>query len=220
MVWQVLRIAATWLILFISICLLGWACQQNKGKTLPYYVSPNFTPQWQIKEGKDHKVAAFSTYNQNGQIITQEVLKDKISLVNFFFTGCGSICPKMTKNLKWVMDSLRLQPKVQCLSFTVTPWIDSLPRLQQFTSRYNITTPQWHLLNGSKDLIYPLARKSFFAEEELGFDKSTGEFLHTELVLLVDENLRLRGVYNGTQKFDAEKMIEDVQILLNSAAKP
>jgi len=220
MAWRAPKIAATWAILFISLSFTGWNCKQNKSKTLPYYVSPNFTPHWQITPALDHTIATFSAYNQNGEIITQHVLKDKISLVNFFFTSCGSICPKMTKNLKWVMDSLRLEPKVQCLSFTVTPWIDSLPRLKKFANRYQILTPQWHLLNGPKTMIYPLARRSFFAEEEPGYDKSNGEFLHTELVLLVDQNLRLRGVYNGTQKFDAEKMIEDIHILLNNEPKP
>ncbi|MFX4963500.1 SCO family protein, partial [Acinetobacter baumannii] len=72
------------------------------------------------------------------------------------------------------------------LSYSVTPWIDSVPRLKLFANNYKITNPNWHLLTGDKSSIYTLARKSYFAEEDLGFTKDSTEFLHTEHTMLVD----------------------------------
>lgn len=209
------KIAEMLKIASISVCLLLLACNPKQdAKKLPYYLDASLLPYWELPESKDHHLGNFEVYDQQNQSLTQAQLQGKITLVNFFFTGCGSICPKMTKILKGVADSFRFEPNLQLYSFTVTPWIDSLPKLEKFGERYQINPNQWHLVNGPKEEVYPLARKSFFAEEEPGLDKSTQEFLHTELVLLVDQNLRLRGVYNGTQQLEAEKMMADIWVLL------
>jgi protein SCO1/2 len=77
-----------------------------------------------------------------------------------------------------------------------------------------VKNKRWHLLTGNKSDIYALARKSYFAEEEPGFDKDSTNFLHTEHMLLVDKTGRLRGIYNGTLQLEAERMIEDIELLL------
>ena len=65
--------------------------------------------------------------------------------------------------------------------------------------------------------LYDLARKSYFAEEELGLNKSSNEFLHTEMVFLIDKNSHIRGVYNGTIKLEIKRLLEDITILKNSS---
>ncbi|MEL4881708.1 SCO family protein, partial [Shewanella algae] len=71
----------------------------------------------------------------------------------------------------------------------------------------------WHLLTGDKSSIYTLARKSYFAEEDLGFTKDSTEFLHTEHTMLVDRYGRIRGIYNGTLQLEMEQLIKDIQLL-------
>ena len=101
------------------------------------------------------------------------------------------------------------------LSFSVTPWMDSIPALRSFAESYSIEAKNWHLLTGEKSEIYRLARRSYFAEKDLGFTKDSTEFLHTEHVVLVDPQLRLRGVYNATLKQDILQLQRDVAQLLN-----
>jgi protein SCO1/2 len=99
------------------------------------------------------------------------------------------------------------------LSYSVTPWIDSTSVLKAFKKRNGINNPNWHFLTGSKSKIYDLARKSYFAEEDLGFTKDSTEFLHTEHFILVDKSKRIRGIYNGTLSFEMYQMIDDIQTL-------
>ena len=77
----------------------------------------------------------------------------------------------------------------------------------------SIKNTNWHFLTGSKSAIYQLARKSYFAEEDIGFSKDSTEFLHTEHFILVDKNKRIRGIYNGTLTLEMQKLLEDIKTL-------
>ena len=140
-------------------------------------------------------------------------IEGKIHVANFIFTSCGSICPTMTRHLKLVQDEFRSDTTVVLLSYSVTPWIDTVDKLKIFADKNGINSTNWHLLTGNKSEIYTLARQSYFAEEDLGFTKDSTEFLHTEHVLLVDKNKRIRGIYNGTLQLEAEQLIEDIKTL-------
>jgi len=102
---------------------------------------------------------------------------------------------------------------VEIVSFSVTPWIDSPEILLKYKQKNGISQPNWHFLTGDKKAIYDLARKSYFAEERIGFAKDSSEFLHTEHFVLVDEKLRIRGIYNGTLATEVNQMIADVKTL-------
>ena len=100
------------------------------------------------------------------------------------------------------------------LSFSVTPWIDNVKRMHDFALKNQITSPNWHLLTGNKSQIYTLARRSYFAEEDLGFTKDSTNFLHTEHILLIDKTKRIRGIYNGTLQLEAEQLVKDIRMLM------
>jgi protein SCO1/2 len=77
----------------------------------------------------------------------------------------------------------------------------------------SIHNNNWHFLTGDKGSIYELARKSYFAEEDLGFTKDSTEFLHTEHIILVDGSGHIRGIYNGTLQLETEQLIKDIRTL-------
>ncbi|MFX5595408.1 SCO family protein, partial [Acinetobacter baumannii] len=72
--------------------------------------------------------------DQHNQIINNQSINNKIHVANFIFTSCGSICPKMTNNLKLVDSAFANDKDVILLSYSVTPWIDSVPRLKLFAN--------------------------------------------------------------------------------------
>jgi protein SCO1/2 len=193
--------------------------QENKAIKLPYYNTPEFTPQFissatEANQKITHSISPFSMTDQHGKQITEKDIEGKIHVANFIFTRCGSICPVMTKHMKLLQDVFKNNGNVVMLSYSVTPWIDSVARLKQYADNNAITSPNWHLLTGSKSEIYKLARQSYFAEEDLGFSKDSTDFLHTEHILLVDRNKKIRGIYNGTLQLEAEQLIKDINTLL------
>lgn len=205
--------------LLVSSILLFSCCSKSEDSfELPYYNEPDFKPIFLSNESDvnkriTHRIQGFSFLNQDSLVITQQNIEGKVHVANFIFTKCGVVCPVLTKNLKIVSDSLKSEKDLVFLSYSVTPWIDFPSVLNSYKTKNNIQNSNWHFLSGSKSEIYSLARKSYFAEEDIGFAKDSSAFLHTEHFILVDKNKRIRGVYNGTLSFDMQQLIEDIKIL-------
>jgi protein SCO1 len=203
-------------IVFLNVSFLLFCCKEKV--SLPYYNSPEFTPVFveheQVAPKINHQISDFSFTDQHNSTITQKHIEGKVHVANFIFTSCGNICPKMTGNMKRVSETFHNDKALVILSYSVTPWIDSVGRLKQYAEENDIRSANWHLLTGSRAAIYNLARTSYFAEEDLGFTKDSTEFLHTEHFLLIDKTKRIRGIYNGTLQLEIDQLIQDINTLL------
>jgi protein SCO1 len=217
MVTQVLNIAKVfgqkwWIVCSFLLC---FGCNDAQ-KSVPYYMTPDLSPTWDIKELKAgaHAIDTFTFINHHGEEFGSKQLAGKTYLANFFFTSCPAICPKMSNNILKVARHFVETDRVQIVSFSVTPDIDSVSKLKQYHEIYDMGK-NWSLLTGNQSDIYKLARHSFYVEEEFGLSLDTDEFLHTERCILIDENGHIRGVYNATVALDMERIIDDIDLLLN-----
>ncbi len=212
------RIAFLNKLILLAVLFTVGCAQTQIPKELPYYNEPNFTPLFlksdkEVKQKVTHTIDVFSFTDQHNNRVTQKDIEGKIHVANFIFTSCGSICPIMTKQMKIVENEFGNNTDVLLLSYSVTPWIDSVPRLKKYADINKISSKNWHLLTGGKKEIYDLARRSYFAEEDIGFTKDSSQFLHTEHVLLVDKSKRIRGIYNGTLQLEMEQLVRDIKTL-------
>ena len=203
--------------ILVVVCFLLISCKDER-KPLPYFNTPDFTPYFignedEVNQKITHRIADFNFIDQNNLPITQKSIEGKIHVANFFFTACGSICPSTMSNLSKVSNTFMHDSSIVVLSYTVTPWIDGVTRLKQYALGNKVSDINWHLLTGDKAKIYDLARKSYFAEEEIGFSKDSSDFLHTEHFILVDKHKRIRGIYNGTLQLEADLLITDINLL-------
>lgn len=185
-------------------------------KSLPIFnpadVNPELVDSTVQYKSKYHTIADFSFVNQNGVTITQKDYEGKIYVADFFFTTCGSICPKMSVNLEEVQKAFANNPKVKLLSHTVFPETDSVPVLKAYAKKHNVIDAKWNLVTGDKKEIYAMARKSYLAVK-LGKPSELYDMVHTENFVLVDTKRRVRGFYDGTNKEDIKKLIEDINFL-------
>lgn len=161
-----------------------------------------------------HKISDFNLTNQNGEPIDLEHWKGKIIIVNFFFTSCPSICPKMSANLKKLLDQLPGNLSIQVNSITVDPEKDDIGRLKKYATRYN-APDNWNFLTGEKKDIYRLARNSFLVVATDG-DGGVNDFIHSEKLILVDNLNQIRGLYDGTNESQVNMLLKDVKKLLAS----
>ena len=185
----------------------------NEGEQLPFYISPDFTPTFEEPKTGSHKIKHFVFTNQDGLPFGSDNLNGKIHIANFMFTSCTNICPIMTTNMTEVEKMFENNQNIQLVSFTVTPWIDNPDLLKRYKQEFTMNSSNWNFLTGNKSDIYRLARKSYFAEEEIGFTKDSTDFLHTEHFLLVDKAMRIRGIYNGTLRLEMQQLIKDIHLL-------
>lgn len=214
--------------LFILVALTAlFSCQNSTPKEevdsrvseLPYYNSPEFTPNWISPKNdslkKFHKIRDFNLVNQNGETITEQTVQGKIYIADFFFVTCPGICPKMTKNMGIVQEVFLNNDDVLILSHSVTPDLDSVSVLKSYAENHNIESGKWHLLTGKRNMIYDLGRNNYFIEEDLGLETENfdDEFIHTENFVLIDQNRHIRGIYNGLNKTSVQQLIADVKTL-------
>ena len=195
------------------------ACAEVPDRQLPIYNPSDFNPDLVDKSlrnsNKYHTVSDFKLTNQYGKIITQEDYKDKIYVVDFFFTRCPSICPIMTNNMGKIQNKFKDNATLMLLSLSVTPEIDSIPVLREYASNKGVIGSKWNITTGDKKHIYELARKSYFAVVEQG-DGGLQDFIHTPNFILVDKEKQIRGIYDGTNDTDIERIIEDINVLMSS----
>lgn len=177
------------------------------------------------------KVPDFSFTNQDGKTITNKDYLGKVYVIEFFFTTCPTICPRMNRNLVEIQNEFQQFENFGVASFTINPDFDTKEVLKAYAETYGITNPNWHLMTGNQEAIYKLANEGFNlytavdAEVEGGFEHS-GNFA------LIDKNgyIRSRVVngnplifYNGIiseeEKVDDEGINEEISILKEDIAK-
>lgn len=209
-------------ILFLGLfmCLLGCKEVTSEPKQvpkLPYFNEATFTPQWLSEEevpANFHQIPAFSLTDQEGERVTEKDLDGKVTVVDFFFTACPGICSDLTNNLGLVQEPFLNEDKVIILSHSVTPEQDNVAILKSYAKVRGVNSNRWHLLTGDRSVIYDLGRNQYFIEEDLGLEQDEDAFIHTENLVLIDQKRRIRGIYNGLNKSSVNRLIDDMNVLL------
>ncbi|HYK47597.1 MAG TPA: SCO family protein [Parafilimonas sp.] len=181
---------------------------KEKYKSLPVYGEAGIN----TSKSTEHHVQPFTLEDQDGKTFTLADIKNKIVVVDFFFTSCTSVCPKMTMALKDVADAFRDDDNVALISFTVDPETDDPARLKWYIHQLNISSPHWTFLTGDKPEIYRLARRSFFLTASDG-DGGPNDFIHSDKLVLIDKEKRVRGYYTGTDEKAVKQLMTDIKKL-------
>lgn len=137
--------------------------------------------------GTKRKVPEFSFTNQNGKVVTNKDYEGKVYVIEFFFTTCPTICPRMNNNLVQIQNEFKGFENFGVASFTINPEHDTSEVLNAYAKTYGITNPNWHLLTGDKEAIYKLANEGFYiyAAENKAVE---GGFEHSGNFALIDKN--------------------------------
>lgn len=162
-----------------------------------------------------HTVKPFSFINQDGKVVTNKDFDGKIYVVEYFFTTCEGICPKMNENMAKVYQAFRGQNDVAILSHTVDPETDTVEQLKRYSMKFDADPNQWVFVTGNKDSLYKMAIKSYIVPvtEDTTNTDVLPDFIHTEKFILVDKEKHIRGIYDGTNEGDVKKLIVDINTL-------
>lgn len=199
---------------FFIVIIILFSCNENthtKKLVLPVFGEKKINS-GEINDTIYHTIQPFLFTNQDGEKVTEETIKGKIFVADFFFATCQSICPIMSSQLIYVQSAFDKDDSVLILSHTVNPMHDSVLVLKQYAQSYGAVKNKWHFLTGSKKEIYDMARYSYLVNA-LEDDGSAEGFLHSELFVLVDAKKRIRGFYDGTDSVAVAKLISDIKLL-------
>ncbi len=160
-----------------------------------------------------HRIPNFRFTDQDSNIVTNETYKDKIYVVDFFFTSCPTICPKVTAQMLRLYDKYKQDDRIMLLSHTIDIKHDSIPKLKNYAEKIGAKSPHWRFVTGSKDSIYGIANDYFSVAKE---DPNTpGGFDHSGRLILVDKKKMVRAFCDGTDEKDVTRFMEDIDLLLN-----
>ena len=165
---------------------------ESRSKNLSLNEVTNTTPlSYLIINGEKKKVSSFSFINQNGKTITNDDYIGKVFLLEFFFTTCPTICPKMNQNLVSIQNSFPNQPDFGIASITINPNYDTVEVLKDYADQYGVKNPNWHFLTGDQGVIYELANSGFnlYAAQVNG---AAGGFEHSGNFALIDKQGYIR----------------------------
>jgi protein SCO1/2 len=184
---------------------------------LPFYRTAALTPEWIAASAPEyssiHRVADFALLDQRGVPVTEDSVAGRVYVASFFYSDCRQLCPRLKSSLSRVQNAFRDSPDVLILSHTVFPEVDDTARLDAYAAANGVVASKWHLLTGRRDIIERLARESYFVELSDTTGNTQGRLLHTETLVLVDQERRIRGVYDGSVPFDVDRLIEDIRVL-------
>jgi protein SCO1/2 len=176
---------------------------------------------------KFEKVPPFEFTSQDSVQVDQSVFDGKVYVVEFFFTSCPTICPKMHESMLKLQKEFYGNPSFAIASISIDPKRDRPHVLKEYARKKGVTLKNWYFLTGEKELIYDFSNEGFklYAGEN---KDAEGGFEHSGLFALIDRQgyIRSRTVkngdmenpikfYNGLDPKEVEWLKEDIQVLLD-----
>ncbi|MQP25336.1 redoxin domain-containing protein [Flavobacterium sp. LMO8] len=168
-------------------------------------------------------VPVFKLTNQDNKTISDKDYLGKVYVVEFFFSTCPTICPKMNQSMLQLQEEFYGNPNFGIASITIDPAKDTPQVLKEHANLLGVKHYNWHFLTGDKEYIYSLANKGFnlYAGEN---NKVAGGFEHSGLFALVDKDGKIRCrkdaqgnpilYYDGLEASGVEAIKEDIKKLL------
>lgn len=165
----------------------------------------------------------FELINQNNATVNNETYKGKVYVLEFFFTTCPSICPKMNQSMLEIENKFFGNPNFGIVSITIDPMHDTPAVLKSHAEMLGVKSSSWNFLTGDRATIFALANKGFnlYAGEN---DKVNGGFEHSGLFALIDKNGNIRCrkddfgnpilYYDGLEKSGVKAIQQDINKLL------
>lgn len=168
-------------------------------------------------------VPAFELTDQDDKKISDKDYLGKVYVVEFFFSTCPTICPKMNQSMLQLQEAFYGNPNFGLASITIDPEHDTAAVLKEHADLLGVKHYNWHFLTGDKEYIYNLANKGFnlYAGEN---NKAAGGFEHSGLFALVDKEGKIRCrkdaqgnpilYYDGLETSGVAAIKEDIKKLL------
>jgi protein SCO1/2 len=101
--------------------------------------------------------------NQDGETVRffDDVLKDKVVVINFIFTNCEGACPLITHKLTLVRDGLEgnIGNPIQFVSLSLDPERDTPAAMKEFAMKHHADHEGWVFLTGKSENLDSIIKR-------------------------------------------------------------
>jgi protein SCO1/2 len=183
-------------------------------------------PLWQAKHHvpqlDDYGVVpAFALTDQDGKPFTQDALRGHVTVVDFIFTRCDTICPASSMKMHRIQEETSDQPDLKLVSFSVDPEYDTPPVLAAYATRFEADPARWRFVTGPIDKVRKVVTDAMMISmDKDGRTQANGapNIVHEPHFLLIDTDLHIRGLYDSTEPVRLEKLVRDARDLARARA--
>ncbi len=152
---------------------------------------------------------------RDGKTFTDKDIEGKVVAVEYFFTTCTGICPRLNNNMRRVYNEFKNEDGFLILSHTCDPETDSVARLKKYSDSLEVNTNRWEFLTGRKDSLYYMARESYKIDDPANNpQKIEDDFLHTQFIALVNKEGEVTKIYDGLKQSELREMSKEIKRLL------
>lgn len=161
-------------------------------------------------------VGPFALTDERGQPFSDAALRGHVTIVNFVFTRCDTICPVTTMKMARLQDkTFDAAARIKLASFSVDPAYDTPERLAEYARRYQADPARWRFITGPVEPVRALVEGPFMNSmtNEGTTPSGAPAISHSGYFVLVDGNAHIRGVYDSNDIKRLDQMIHDARFL-------
>ncbi len=167
------------------------------------------------------ELPAFVLRDETDHEFTQEALRGHVTIVNFIFTRCESICPVTSMKMHKLQEKTAMAgDAIKLLSFSVDPSYDTPARLAAYASRFTADPARWRFVTGPIETIRALVQGPMMQSMEQTGITATGapDIAHNGHFLLIDTQLHIRGLYDSQEVQRLDAMVRHARYLARTAS--
>ena len=174
---------------------------------IPGFTEPKMPPIGTIKP--------FAFTNQDGKKVTNTDIEGKVVAVEYLFTTCQGICPRMNNNLRTVYDAYKGEKDFLILSHTCDPETDTPERLRRYADSMKVDTDRWVFLTGRKDSLYHMARHGYKIDDPKNdLVNIKDDFLHTQFIALINRKGDIIRIYDALKLPEIGELKDEIAVQL------
>lgn len=127
-----------------------------------------------------------------------DLIKDKIVILNLMYATCEGVCPTTIANLKQVQKILReeVTREIFIYSMTIKPEQDTPEALRDYAKMHRVVDPSWLFLTGKPDDVDELRHRLGFADPDPLVDRDKSK--HSGMLRYGNEPLAIWGSCQGS----------------------
>ncbi|MCB9565166.1 MAG: SCO family protein [Kofleriaceae bacterium] len=167
------------------------------------------------------EVPTFALPDQTGGVLDDGWLRGHVTIVDFVFTRCDTICPVLSMKMERLAATTDdVGADVRLLSFSVDPAYDTPEVLATYAAHYHADPARWRFVTGEYDAVKAMIEGALMTAMEDRGVRPTGapDIKHGGNFLLIDRDLHIRGTYDSNDADRLAALARDVRRLVAAPA--
>ncbi|MEJ5147381.1 SCO family protein [Sphingobacterium sp. MYb388] len=191
----------------------------NSYSTLPIFGQKEVPGTTHRKWGRDimdtiyHEVPNMSFINYDGKPVDLFGKDSAITVVHLFYSRDKSFSTTMINSLNKISGEFRHNKMIKFYSVSVDTTYDTPDVLKNYIKNIDPSDKRWYFVSKPSSDIFKFAKDGLLQDALATADKNN-PFVVGSSYVLIDTKRRIRGFYDITMKKEAERLSDEVKLLV------